>query len=151
MSADVLLMAAQSLQSIMQAVPTPGAGSTVLAHAVSDPQVHVMAQELDLSNVNARDSLKISIRFSESQRVFMRNVGIAILFLWFCFFVAKLAIPGKGGAGGQMIQKIGGWGGLIVAGVLCMGLIAPNVMIDIINAMLWLAGFVWGLLSTLWK
>lgn len=148
MSIDVIYMAAQAIHNIIGVAPDT---QTVIAHAVSSPDVMYLSQALDLSNVDSGSAPKVNIIFSESQRTFMRNFGIGILFLWFLFFIAKLAIPGKGGAGGNMVQKVGGWTGLIVAGILALGLITPDVMISIINAILWLASFVWGLLSTLWK
>lgn len=110
----------------------------------------ILAQEntLDLTDVNTGSSApKISIKFSEGQKSLMDKIGIIIGLIWFFFFVLKLAMPGRGGQLGQMAQKVGGIAGAIIAFILVLALIEPEVMISIINTLIRLGYLAWNLLA----
>lgn len=120
-----------------------------LLSAAPAPVYYLAQDTLDLTKVSANDAPQIDINFGGLEPI-MSKIGIAIGLIWFFFFILKLAFPGGqgGGALGGMAQKIGGWGGLIIAFILVLALIQPDVVIAIINMLIKIGYFVWGLFAS---
>lgn len=100
--------------------------------------VMILAQETHNIRVTGGGAPKFNIEFDSQIVNLGRVLAVICAVIWGFFAFKNFAAPSSKGGGGNLIQRIGGWGPLLAAFVFIAIFIDLNNLDDLINVFIWM-------------